>query len=41
VDLSAAAPLAIGARTIFPLVMIALIILLIVVLSVRGNRRRR
>ena len=39
--MSALAPLAIGARTIFPIVLIAVIVLLIVVLSVRGNRRRR
>jgi hypothetical protein len=38
---SALVPLAIGARTIFPIVLIGVIVLLIVVLSVRGNRRRR
>ena len=35
------APLAIGAVTIVPLVVIALIVLLIVALSIRGSRRRR
>lgn len=39
--MSPAGPLAIGAVTIVPIVMIAVLVLLIVGLTVRGNRRRR